>query len=106
MTEWTNVAKAAELAPGEYRVVDVDDVMVAVFNIAGAFHAIEDCCTHDRLCLTGGAIEGEEITCPHHGARFNIKTGKALSPPAYEDVPVFPVRVVDGVVQVRDDRWD
>lgn len=106
MSEWTDVARASELAPGEYRVVDVDDVMIAVFNLAGEFFAIEDNCTHDHLCLTGGDIDGDEIICPHHGARFNLKTGKATAPPAYEDAPVFPLRVVDGVIQVRDDRWD
>lgn len=106
MVDWTNVAKQSEIAPGEYRVVDVDDVMIAVFNIDGAFYAIEDNCTHDGNCLTGGDIDGDEIICPRHGARFSIKTGAALSAPAYEDTPVFPVQVVDEMVQVRDDRWD
>lgn len=106
MSDWIDVANASELAPGEYRIIDIDDVMVAVFNIDGEFYAIEDSCTHDHLCLTGGEIEGEEITCPHHGARFNIKTGEALSAPAYEATSTFPVRVVDGIIQVRDDRWD
>lgn len=106
MVEWTHVDKASAIAPGEYRVVDVDDVMIAVFNIDGDFFAIEDNCTHDHLCLTGGDIEGDEIICPHHGARFNIKTGAALTAPAYEETPTFPVQIIDGVVQVRDDRWD
>ena len=106
MIDWTNVTKTSELAPGEYRVVDVDDVMIAVFNIDGEFYAIEDKCTHDYLCLTGGEIKGDEIICPHHGARFNIRTGEALSPPAYEETPTFPVQVVDGMIQVRDHRWD
>ena len=106
MSEWTDVAPVEELAPGDYRVVDIDDALIAVFNIDGEFFAIEDVCTHDYETLTGGCIEGEEIVCPRHGARFNIKTGEALTPPAYEPVATLPVRIENGVVQVRDDRWD
>lgn len=106
MSDWINVAKTEELSPGEYRVVDFDDVEVAVINVGGEFYAIEDVCTHDGGELTGGEIEGKEIECPRHGARFCIRTGAALTPPAYEPVATFPVRVEDGVVQVRDDRWD
>lgn len=106
MAEWIDVAIASELEPGSYRVVDVDDVRIAIFNIDGELFAIEDVCTHDYETLTGGAICGEEITCPRHGAKFNIKTGLALCAPAYEPVAVFPVRIENGVVQVIDDRWD
>lgn len=95
-----------DFPPGESRVVDADDVMIAVFNLDGEYYAIEDVCTHDGGELASGAIEGEEIVCPRHGARFNIKTGEVTAPPAYEAVAIFPVRVHDGVVQVRDDRWD
>ncbi len=106
MADWNDVAPADELAPGDYRVVDVDDVQIAVFNVDGAFYAIEDVCTHDYETLTGGCVEGDEIICPRHGARFNIKTGEALTPPAYEPVSTLPVRVENGIVQVMDDRWD
>lgn len=106
MAEWVDVARVEEIAPGAFRVVDVDDVMIAVFNLDGEFHAIEDVCTHDYECLTGGPVTGDEITCPRHGARFNIKTGEALCAPAYEPVCTFPVRVEDGLVQVMDNRWD
>ena len=77
-----------------------------MFNVNGEYHAIEDVCTHDGGILTGGTVEGKEIMCPRHGARFSIITGGALSPPAYEPVPTFPVRVEDGMVQVKDDRWN
>jgi len=103
---WTRVCPLAKLPPGSHRVVDVDGVDAAVFNVAGELHAIEDVCTHDGAELTGGAVEGCEIICPRHGARFSLRTGAALSPPAYEPTAVFPVQVVDGVVYVRDDRWD
>lgn len=106
MSEWINVARADELTPGNYEVVDIDDVEIAVINCNGEFYAIEDVCTHDGGILTGGEIEGCQIECPRHGARFDIATGEALTAPAYEPVAIFPVRVHDGMVQVRDDRWD
>lgn len=106
MSDWVDVAAAEELAPGQFRVVDVDDVAIAVFNIEGEYFAIEDVCTHDQGELTGGVVEGCEIVCPRHGAKFDIRSGEALTPPAYEAVDTFPVRVEDGMVQVRDDRWD
>jgi 3-phenylpropionate/trans-cinnamate dioxygenase ferredoxin subunit len=106
MSDWVNVAAASAIADGEFAVVDVDDVEIAVFNVDGEFYAIEDLCSHDLACLTEGEVEGCEVTCPIHGARFDVRTGEALTPPAYEPVPTFPVRVEDGVVQVRDDRDD
>jgi 3-phenylpropionate/trans-cinnamate dioxygenase ferredoxin subunit len=106
MSEWVTVVRAGELAPGEWRVVDVDDARIAVFNLDGELHAIEDVCTHDGGQLTGGTVEGGEIVCPRHGARFCIRTGAALSAPAYEPTCTFPVRVQNGEIQVRDDRWD
>ena len=106
MSDWIPVAKVGELAPGDHRVVDVDGAAVVVFNLGGQYYAIEDVCTHDGGQLTGGTVEGDEIVCPRHGARFSIRTGDALSAPAYEPVAKFPVRVENGVIQVRDDRWD
>ncbi|PMS33918.1 3-phenylpropionate/trans-cinnamate dioxygenase ferredoxin subunit [Trinickia symbiotica] len=106
MSDWFNVAKLDEFAPGSVRSVNIDGTQVAVFNVGGEYFAIEDLCTHDGGVLTGGTFDGDVVVCPRHGARFCVKTGKALSPPAYEDVAVFPVRLEAGVVQVRDARWD
>lgn len=106
MSGWVSVARTDELEPGTFRVVDVDGTAVAVFNLDGEYFAIEDVCTHDGGQLTGGAVEGDQIVCPRHGARFCIRTGEALTAPAYEPTATFPVRVHEGVVQVRDDRWD
>lgn len=106
MSDWTKVAKTGELAPGQWRTLDVDGTAVVVFNIEGEYYAIEDVCTHDGGILTGGPVANCVITCPRHGARFDIRTGAVLSPPAYEPIHCFPVRVQDGIVQVRDDRWD
>lgn len=106
MAEWINVTRKEALAPGERMIVDVDGVEVAVFNVDGEYYAVEDVCTHDGGELASGEVEDTAIVCPRHGARFCLKTGKVLEPPAYEDVACFPVRVHEGVVQVRDDRWD
>ena len=106
MSDWIDVAASAELAPGAVRTVDVDDVQVAVFNVDGELYAIEDQCTHDYFCLSEGELEGEEVVCPLHGARFDLRTGEATAPPAYEAVVTYAVRVADGVVQVRDERDD
>jgi 3-phenylpropionate/trans-cinnamate dioxygenase ferredoxin subunit len=100
MAEWVDVIAESALAIGENIVVDVDGVDVAVFNLDGDFYAIEDACTHDGGEIASGIVEGCEIVCPRHGARFCIKTGKVESPPAYEDVASFLVRVNNGRIEV------
>ena len=106
MNEWITVARVEELALGERRVVAMDDTQIVVFNLDGQYYAIEDVCTHDGGQLTGGTVEGDQIVCPRHGARFCLRTGAALSAPAYEPINTFPVRIENGMVQVRDSRWD
>jgi 3-phenylpropionate/trans-cinnamate dioxygenase ferredoxin subunit len=106
VSDWVTVCHVADLPLGAHRVVEVDGAQVAVFNLEGEFYAIEDVCTHDGGILTGGPIEGNQIVCPRHGARFCIKTGEALTPPAFEPTATFPVRVENDEVQVRDERWD
>lgn len=106
MTDWVNVAEAGEMQPGECKVVDVEDVMIAVFNINGEYFAIEDVCTHDGSEIASGCLHGDEIECPRHGARFSLRSGEVTAPPAYEAIDTFPVRIESGMVQVRDHRWD
>jgi len=103
MSDWIDVSPQGEFAAGEWRSLDVDGTLVAVFNVDGAYYAIEDICTHDGAELTGGAIEGTEIICPRHGARFCLRTGEALSPPAYEPVRVFATKIEDGHLWVHAD---
>ena len=106
MSDWVDVIAEQALADGENKVVDVDGTDIAVFKIDGVCYAIEDVCTHDGAEIASGALEGDEIICPRHGARFCVKTGAVRSAPAYENVVCFPVRIENGVVQVRDNRWD
>lgn len=106
MSDWVTVGGVEEIPPGSYKSVDVDDVAVVVVNCEGRFHAIEDVCTHDGAELSGGEVADCKIVCPRHGATFDLKTGEALTPPAYEPVDTLPVKIEDGQVLVRDDRWD
>jgi len=106
MSDWVSVARVAELEPGARKIIDVDGSQIVVFNLEGKYYAIEDVCTHDGGQLTGGEVEGDQIICPRHGARFCIRTGTALTAPAYEATATFPVRIENGEIQVRDDRWD
>ena len=96
-------AGPANLSDGETRSLAVGRRMVAVARSGGEFFAIEDVCTHDGAELTGGTIEGAEIICPRHGARFCLRTGAALTPPAYEPVRVFETKIEDGRLWVRSD---
>jgi len=98
--DWIDVAPLQTLAPGGRKVVNTEIGRIAVFNLEGELFAIEDVCTHDGGELASGKCEGDVIICPRHGARFCIRDGRVLSPPAYEDVETFPVRVEDGMVQV------
>ncbi len=106
MSGWVDVGKAEGIVPGHPAHIELDGTSIAVFKLEDGFHAIEDVCTHDGGHLTGGCVEGDQIVCPRHGARFSIKTGEALTAPAYEPTAIFPVRIEKGIVQVRDDRWD
>jgi 3-phenylpropionate/trans-cinnamate dioxygenase ferredoxin subunit len=106
MSEWIDVVAESALAVGEHLVVDVEGIDVAVFKLEDGFYALEDVCTHDGAEIGSGVVDGDEIICPRHGARFCIKTGQVKSAPAYEDIASLEVRVEAGRVEVRDMRWD
>jgi 3-phenylpropionate/trans-cinnamate dioxygenase ferredoxin component len=106
MSEWVDVGRVEAISQGKPVHIEIDGAGIAVFKLDDAFYAIEDVCTHDGGQLTGGCVENDQIICPRHGARFSIKTGDALTAPAYEPTATFPVRIENGMVQVRDDRWD
>jgi len=106
MTGWVDVVAEKALMNGENIVADIDGVDVAIFKIAGKFYAIEDACTHDGAEIASGQLEGDDIICPRHGARFCVKTGAVKSAPAYEDIECFSLQIKNGRIQVRDNRWD
>ncbi len=98
---FVTVAKVGEIPEGGVKVVRLDDQSLALFRVGGAYYATEDVCTHDGGPLAEGRLEGEEIECPRHGARFNVKTGEVLSLPAVAPVPIYPVKVVGDEIQVQ-----
>jgi len=106
MTDWIDVCAANEVADSKNIVVDVDGTDVAIFKLDGQFYAIEDVCSHDGAEIASGELEGDEIVCPRHGARFCVKTGAVKCAPAYEDIDTFPVQIENGRLQIRDHRWD
>ena len=96
------VCPVDELPPGEVKIVHVGELALGVYNLNGEFYAIEDRCSHDDGPLAEGDWDPEElvVVCPRHGSRFDLRTGKALTLPAYLPVDTFPVRVDDGIVKV------
>ncbi len=101
MGDFVTIATADEIQPGERLVVELGQVWVAVFNVDGQYYAIQDLCTHDDGPLAEGELNGCVIECPRHGAQFDIRNGKVLSPPAVVDVPVFKVRVQGNDIQLE-----
>ena len=97
------VCPLEELPPGGVRAVASGDVRIGVFNAGGELCAIEDRCSHDDGPLVEGDFEADEcvVVCPRHGAEFDVRTGEALTLPAYLPVATFRVSVVDGLVVVE-----
>lgn len=98
--EFVAVAGVDEVPDGKRLFISIDTHSIVVFNIAGGYFAIGDICSHDGGPLGDGDIEGFDIICPRHGARFDVRSGKVLSMPAFVDIPAYPVRIVDGQIEI------
>ena len=98
-----DVCPLDEFPPGSVKIVHAGQISLGVYNLNGELYAIEDRCSHDDGPLAEGDFDPEEgyAVCPRHGARIDIRTGKALSLPAVFPVETFPVRVDDGIVKVE-----
>ena len=94
------VAEESDLANGEQLYIEIGDLDLVIFNIAGDIFAIGDLCSHDGAPLGEGEVEEFEVICPRHGARFEMRTGEATELPAVEDIPSYPVRVIEGKIEV------
>lgn len=101
MSEWIDVAADVDIPCGGCARADVDGDDVLVVNVDGRFYAVDNICSHDYAELSDGSISGSEVECPLHGARFDVTSGEALSPPAYEDLRTYEVRLHEGMVQVK-----
>jgi 3-phenylpropionate/trans-cinnamate dioxygenase ferredoxin subunit len=98
--EFIAVAEAGEIENGERLFLQIDDLDLVVFQIAGEYFAIGDVCSHDGGPVGEGEVDGLEVSCPRHGARFDLRTGKVRSLPAIVDIPAYPVRVSGGQIEV------
>ena len=103
MPGWVKVARADEIGPGQKHIVEVDDLLLVIANLDGQFYAVEDVCTHDGGPLGEGKLDGCELICPRHGARFDVRTGAATRMPAIEPAPTYKVQVEDDVVLIGVD---
>ena len=99
--EFHHVCKADEINDGEMKLVEVDERLVILFRVGDEFHCIDDVCTHDGGTLSDGELDGCEIECPRHGARFDIRNGKALSMPATQNTLAHEVKVEGDQVLVK-----
>ena len=93
MESYLKVARASDIGPGKRKLVEVNGRVVALFNLGGSYYALRDVCTHDGGALAEGDLIGDEIECPRHGARFDIRTGEATRMPAFEPVETYRVKV-------------
>jgi len=98
---WVRAAGRADLAEGEALGVEVAGRSIALYGADDRIYATDNICTHAYACLSDGWLDGEVIECPLHAARFDIRTGKVLDPPATEDLKTYEVRVVDNEIQIR-----
>lgn len=99
---WQTVARVTDLKDGEGRSILMDGIEIGIYRCGEEFFAVENTCTHAQASLHEGSVDRIRCTveCPLHGAEFDLRSGAALSPPAEEPLRTFPVRVVDGEVQV------
>jgi len=106
MSDFVKVCKTSEIPEGERRHFAFEEETIVIFNVGGKFYAIADVCTHDGGPLEDGEVEGYEVECPRHGARFDIRSGEALSMPAVVGVPCYETRVEGDDLYVEDpDAW-
>ncbi|MGV8873532.1 MAG: bifunctional 3-phenylpropionate/cinnamic acid dioxygenase ferredoxin subunit [Rhodococcus sp. (in: high G+C Gram-positive bacteria)] len=96
---WARVCNEDELSPDEGSVLDIDPP-VAVWTVDGQHYATDDTCTHEDFSLAEGYIDGCEVECALHWAKFDVRTGEALNPPACNPLRTYPVKVTGGVVYV------
>jgi 3-phenylpropionate/trans-cinnamate dioxygenase ferredoxin subunit len=99
--DYQRVAKLSDIPDPGRIVVEVDDCLVVVLHVSGEVFAIDDVCTHDGGPLGEGVLEDHTIACPRHGAKFDIRTGAALTMPATRPTKVHEVKVEGGEVLVR-----
>lgn len=101
MPEFMKVARLGEIAPGQAKLIEAGGQEIALFNVGGAFHAIDNNCTHVGGPLCEGELDGTEVTCPWHGAVFDVTTGAVLGPPAGAPVRRYNMRIEGSDIEVE-----
>ena len=97
------VGKASQVPPGKMKSFSAGDKRVLVANVGGTLFATQDLCTHDNGTLADGELMGEEIECPRHGARFDVRTGQVRALPAMFPIKTFPVKVENDEIRITFD---
>jgi 3-phenylpropionate/trans-cinnamate dioxygenase ferredoxin component len=97
---WVEFCRVGDIPAGQREVFDTDSASIILFNVDGHFYAVENMCSHEEYELAEGDLEGCILTCPKHGATFDIRTGQHLTTPAYFPIKSFPVRVEGDAVQL------
>jgi nitrite reductase/ring-hydroxylating ferredoxin subunit len=100
---WVRVAARGDLTSGEVIGVEVGGHSIAIYDSDKGLFATDNVCTHAYACLSDGWLDGETIECPLHAARFDIRTGQVLDPPATEDLKTYPVRLVGEDIEIKLD---
>jgi 3-phenylpropionate/trans-cinnamate dioxygenase ferredoxin subunit len=100
-TRWIDVGPADAASESQPLSTEVDGYAVIVLRCGAELYAIEDRCTHDGEPLAGAEVEDCQVICPRHGARFCLRTGEALTPPAYEPVRTFNAKIENGRILVE-----
>jgi 3-phenylpropionate/trans-cinnamate dioxygenase ferredoxin subunit len=98
--EFIPVGSVEDLKEGERLFIEIDQKPIVIINIDGQYYAIGDVCSHDDGPVGEGNLEGYEIICPRHGARFDIRSGKVLALPAFVDIPAYPVRLMGDQIEI------
>ena len=101
MHEYVKVAVTDDIPPNQGKLVEVQGKKIALFSLEGRYYAIDNTCTHRGGPLSEGELEGDEVTCPWHGAKFKVTSGEVLSPPALQGVQSFPIRVAGNDLEVE-----
>jgi 3-phenylpropionate/trans-cinnamate dioxygenase ferredoxin subunit len=101
-TDWVDVGTAEAVGDSASLAVDVEGTALLIVRCGADLYVVEDRCTHDGEPLEGAEVQSCQIICPRHGAQFCARTGEALTPPAYEPLRTFKVRVENGRILVEN----
>lgn len=101
MAEWIKVSELGSPAPGEVKVIFPRGERIALANLGDEYYALDDVCTHDGGPLDQGEVIGDQIECPRHGARFDVRSGKAMTLPAIFPIKTYPTRVVGNDIEIE-----